>query len=60
VQANTKYSLKTQTLFECSTIRVDQSIVVYILDEHNESLIGGVIPLLELGSGESTMFEPQE
>ena len=67
MRANTEYSLKSQLPFECVVTRVDQSIVVYILDENNEPLTGGVIPLfdefasLEPGRGDgSMMFEPQE
>lgn len=66
LRANSEYSLKSQPPFECPATRVDQSIVVYILDERNEPLTGGVIPLfdefasLEPGSDQKTVFEPQE
>jgi len=66
LRANNEYSLKGQEAFECPTTRIDQSILVYVLDEEGEPLTGGVIPLfdefasLEPGSDPKTMFEAQE
>ena len=52
--------------FECPILKVDQSVVVYLLNEGDEPLSGGIIPIfdefiaLEPSEDTTTIFESQQ
>ena len=46
INANQEYVIKSKS-FECSKVKVDQTVIIYIMNERNEPLAGGIISLFE-------------
>ena len=66
-EANKEIEIKSSHNFECPATQIDQTIIVYLLDNRGEPLTGGVIPLFDefaslepTTDSESDAFESQK
>ena len=63
---NKEYYITSAMSFECPIDQINQSVIIYLLDDHKELLTGGVIPIfsefhsLEPSITPEMIFEPQE
>lgn len=66
IKANEEFTITRTDTFKCPINNVEQSVVVYLLNERGEPLTGGVIPVcsefpfLDPSEDTTTVFDPQQ